>query len=138
MQYDFYVAGPFFNDAQVASMERIEAVLDRHGKSMFKPRFASDINEVGPQGCFADDVDAIRHADAVIANLIADDPGTMFEIGYAYALGKPVYAYCEDVSETRQINLMIAQSVQMVFAGADDLDTYLTMGAHTNVAFPQF
>lgn len=44
---------------------------------------------------------AIRQADAVMANLnpfrgLEPDSGTVFEVGYAHALGKPVWAYVDD------------------------------------------
>lgn len=47
----------------------------------------------------------IRQADAVMANLNAfrgnePDSGTVFEAGYAFALGKPVWAYAD---ETRSL-----------------------------------
>ncbi|MGC2041892.1 nucleoside 2-deoxyribosyltransferase [Paraburkholderia caledonica] len=51
---------------------------------------------------------AIGRADIVMAN-VADfrgagepDSGTAFEIGYASALGKPIWAYREDVTELRE------------------------------------
>ena len=34
----FYVAGPFFNDEQLSSLETIEALLNKHNFSMFRPR----------------------------------------------------------------------------------------------------
>ena len=50
---------------------------------------------------FAGNIDMIRAADAVVANLTpfrgsGADPGTVFEVGYAHALGKPVYGYSAD------------------------------------------
>jgi len=44
---------------------------------------------------------AIRQADAVLANLnpfrgLEPDSGTAFEVGFAHALGKPVWAYMDD------------------------------------------
>ena len=79
-QYDFYVAGPFFDPEQTASMERLEKILEDHGKVLFKPRFVSQIEEAGPEGCFADDIRGVNAAKAVVANLMDADPGTMFEI----------------------------------------------------------
>ncbi|NMM99508.1 nucleoside deoxyribosyltransferase [Bifidobacterium sp. DSM 109958] len=136
--YDFYVAGPFFDRDETASMERLEAVLDAHGLTTFKPRFASEIEEVGPKGCFDDDVAAIRRSKAVIANLMDDDPGTMFEIGFAHALGLPVYAYREGLAPTDRVNLMIGQAVRAVFAGPDDLARWLETGEHRDVDYIQF
>lgn len=47
---------------------------------------------------FAENLQKISGCDAMIANISpfrgpSVDPGTAFEIGYAIALGKPVYAY---------------------------------------------
>lgn len=137
-RYDFYVAGPFFNPEQVASMERLEHVLDTHGKTMFRPRFASDIAEVGPAGCFDDDVNGICASKAVIANLMDEDSGTMFEIGFAHSLGIPVYAYREGLRDGDSINLMIAQSVHAVFSSSDDLARYLETGEHKDADYAQF
>ena len=65
-------------------------ILEDHGKELFKPRFVSQIEEVGPAGCFADDIHGINPAKAVVANLMDEDPGRMFEMGYAHARGTPV------------------------------------------------
>lgn len=137
-QYDFYVAGPFFDPEQTASMERLEKILEDHGKVLFKPRFVSQIEEVGPERCFADDIHGINAAKAVVANLMDEDPGTMFEIGYAHALGIPVYGYFENLTPMDRVNLMIAQAVELVFVGPDDVAKYLETGEHTEVDYIQF
>ncbi|KFJ01311.1 nucleoside 2-deoxyribosyltransferase [Bifidobacterium stellenboschense] len=135
---DFYVAGPFFDPEQAHSMEHLEQVLEDHGKTLFKPRFASQIEEVGPEGCFTDDIGGIDAADAVIANLMDEDAGTMFEIGYAYALGKPVYGYRDELTPMDRVNLMVAQAVKAVFNGPEDLAKYLETGEHEEVDYIQF
>ena len=137
-QYDFYVAGPFFDPEQTASMERLEKILEDHGKVLFKPRFVSQIEEVGPEGCFADDIHGINAAKAVVANLMDEDPGTMFEIGYAHALGIPVYGYFENLTPMDRVNLMIEQAVALVFVDPDDADKYLENGEHPEVDYIQF
>jgi nucleoside 2-deoxyribosyltransferase len=50
---------------------------------------------------FVGNLGLIREADAVIANLspfrgCGADPGTVFEVGFAHALGKPVHGYSCD------------------------------------------
>ena len=52
----------------------------------------------------------------------------MFEIGYAHALGIPVYGYFENLTPMDRVNLMIAQAVELVFAGPDDVAKYLETG----------
>lgn len=136
--YDFYAAGPFFNEAQVASMERMEQVLESHGRALFKPRFASDVSEVGPEACFRDDIDGIRASRAVIANLIDEDSGTMYEIGYAYAHGIPVFGYLEGLEPGGRVNLMIAQSLTALFTSPEALGRYLETGAYDTMQVTQF
>lgn len=136
--YDFYAAGPFFTPEQVAGMERMEQVLESNGRTLFKPRFASDIAVVGPAGCFRDDIDGIRASAAVIANLVDEDPGTMYEIGYAYAHGIPVYGYLEGLRPGGRVNLMIAQSLTALFASPEALDRYLRTGACEAIELDQF
>lgn len=137
-RYDFYAAGPFFDDREVSSMEGLERVLEERGKVLFKPRFASDISVVGPRQCFEDDCGGILASRAVIANLIDDDPGTMFEIGFAYGHGIPVYGYHDGLQPGRSVNLMIAQSVRAIFAGPDDLAHWLDTGEHADLPIRQF
>ena len=70
--------------------------------------------------------------------VIDDDPGTMFEIGFAHSLGIPVYAYREGLRDGDSINLMIAQSVRAVFSSSDDLARYLETGEHKDADYAQF
>ena len=82
----------------------------------------------------------IRNADCVIANLndfrgYGMDDGTAWEIGYASAIGKPIYGYMADTRSLRRrigtkdkkgnlvedfghpVNLMIYESCVIVFQG---------------------
>lgn len=129
--YDFYVAGPFFTDTELASMERLERVLkDRH-KKLFMPRFNGDQDDIARDGgkrIFAGDTQAIKNSKIVIANLIDDDPGTLFEIGYAHALGKPIYLYNEGMEPGAKMNLMLVQSADVILTGPADLEALLDSG----------
>ena len=136
--YDYYAAGPFFNPAQVASMTRMEQVLESHGKSLFKPRFASDVVKVGARACFEADLHGILSSTAVMANLMDEDSGTMYEIGFAHAHAMPVYGYLEGAHDGTKVNLMIAESLDALFASADDLARFLVTGDHTDVAIAEF
>ncbi|WP_314688529.1 nucleoside 2-deoxyribosyltransferase [uncultured Bifidobacterium sp.] len=136
--YDFYVAGPFFTPGQVASMERLEAVLKAHGRSMFRPRMTSDVRVVGPRACYEEDLAAIRASAAVIANLVDDDPGTMMEIGFATGRGVPVYGYREGLRDGDSVNLMIVQAVRALFRGPADLDLWLSAGERRDPEVMQF
>ena len=85
-------------------------------------------------------VDRLLRSDAVVADLTpfrgpSADAGTVWEIGFAIALGKPVFGYTSDAREYREKvapdglriedhgavdNLMIAASVQSVVGGQDE------------------
>ena len=111
MKYTIYLAGPdvFYPDA----LERgatLKAICETNG---FIGLFPLD-NEI-----FEDDprqmAEAIKKAnlaliarsDAVIANLepfrgFEPDSGTVFEVGYAMALGKPVIGYTSDLRSMKE------------------------------------
>ena len=55
-----------------------------------------------------------------------------------WSLGIPVYGYFENLTPMDRVNLMIAQAVELVFAGPDDVAKYLETGEHTEVDYIQF
>ena len=97
-----YLAGPdvFYPDTQ----RRKEKLLSLCTKYGFKGLYPGD-NEIHP--ITADNIrdanlEMIKKADYVIANVncfrgFEPDSGTVFEIGFAIALGKKVVAYAEDL-----------------------------------------
>ncbi|MBS0425780.1 MAG: nucleoside 2-deoxyribosyltransferase [Proteobacteria bacterium] len=102
-----YLAGPdvFFPDSRDV-FERLRASCARLGLEGVEPSDGG-LAESGPQGATDDElaqriyegnVRLIHACDGVIANLCAfrglePDSGTVFEVGYAVALGKPVVGY---------------------------------------------
>ena len=94
-----YIAGPdvFRPDAQ-SWAESIRALLSHHGHQALIPL---DGKEVTATGIYRANIEMIRSADAVLANLNPfrghePDSGTCFEVGFATALGKPVIGYVSD------------------------------------------
>lgn len=133
MKYDVYVAGPFFRQEQIESMERLEAVLERHDLKMFRPRFDSvnlqdDDSEAARKKAFEDDVKAIHESEFMIANTMDKDMGTLFEVGYAYAIGKPVYGFVEGLPVGAPFNIMLAGAMAGVFTSPEAIDEWLTTG----------
>ena len=103
-----YLAGPdIFRPDAVAHGERLKALCARHG---FEGLFPLDAQVAGhapgdardtARGIYRADIGLLDAADAVLANLdffrgAEPDSGTCFEVGYAVARGKPVYAYVPD------------------------------------------
>jgi nucleoside 2-deoxyribosyltransferase len=100
-----YLAGPdvFFRDSE-AIFQRLVAFCYTLGLQGVPPSdggIAADLrlgDEERAQRIYDGNVRLIREADGVIANLVPfrghePDSGTVFEVGFATALGKPVVAY---------------------------------------------
>ena len=78
--YDFYVAGPYQTAEQVESIERLERVLQHRNLSVYRPRFAMDVNVSGPEAVFENRIEAIKNSAAVIANFDDKDAGAIFAL----------------------------------------------------------
>lgn len=91
-----YLAGPdVFRPDVDAWAESARAVCRRHG---FEPLLPIDHGETTPERIFQANLNLIRKAQIVVANLDPfrgpePDSGTAFEVGYALALGKKVCGY---------------------------------------------
>ncbi|WP_153111624.1 nucleoside 2-deoxyribosyltransferase [Propionivibrio limicola] len=91
-----YLAGPdvFHKEAPVLA-EKHKALCRLYG---FEPHHPFDQPIPTAGNIFQTNIDLIRRADAVVANLnpfrgTEVDSGTAFEVGFAIALGKPVVGY---------------------------------------------
>ena len=104
-----YLAGPdqWAPDAPEVMLRKhrmLEAAglepLDSRGRFTVE----TDNSEAEAREIYADALSRLRRSDALIANLTpwrgtGCDPATAFEIGFAAALGKPVFAYMNVMSE---------------------------------------
>lgn len=91
-----YLASPFFTVSQLWLVDEVRRGLRDLGLEVFSP-----LHEIGPgpAGEVAPaDIAALKDCDIVFAVLDGLDSGTVFEIGYARALEKPVYALAQKVS----------------------------------------
>jgi hypothetical protein len=90
-----YLASPFFNLAERWLVEEIRDQLLGMGVEVFSP-----FHDVGPGGAeyvAPRDLKGLDECDAVLAVLNGSDTGTVFEIGYAVARGKPVIALAQNM-----------------------------------------
>ena len=115
-----YLAAPLFSEAECDFNSRLRDELKGIGLGVFLPQEHS--NEIDSElddrqeSIFSKNVAAIDKADILVAVLDgADvDSGTAWEIGYAHALGKPVYGLRTDfrtLGIEGVVNLMIERSV---------------------------
>ena len=92
---EVYLAGPFFTVSQRWLIEEVRKGLLNLGLAVFSP-----LHEIGPgppNEVAPADLAALGRCDLVFAILDGLDSGTLFEVGYARAMQKPVYALAQDV-----------------------------------------
>ena len=126
-----YLAGPLFSEAEREFNQRLKALLDREGYSVFLPQ--EDSNEKThthtqreKKKIFKENLRAIDECDVVVAVLDgADaDSGTAWEIGYAHAIQKSVIGIKTDfrtLGPEGKVNLMIEQSITKLCTITDEL-----------------
>ncbi len=102
-----YLAGPFFTMAERWLIDQSRRHLSEQRFQVFSP-----FHDVG-YGTAAEvvptDIEAIKKSDLVFAVVDGLDSGTLFEVGYARALEKPVVAFVQN--ETAQ-SLKMLQGTQ--------------------------
>ncbi len=91
-----YLAGPFFTLAQLWLIEQARRDLQSMGFRVFSPYH--DVGHGSADDVVKLDLKGIDDSDIVFAIGDGLDSGTIYEIGYARAKGKPVVMYCENES----------------------------------------
>ena len=100
-----YFAGPdVFRPDVRAWAESAREICRRYG---FEPLLPIDHDETEAARIFQANIDLIRKAQVVVANLnpfrgAEPDSGTCFELGYALALGKKVFGYMAQLETVAQ------------------------------------
>ncbi|MFB2781281.1 PfkB family carbohydrate kinase [Shewanella mangrovisoli] len=92
-----YLAGPFFTLAELWMVGQSRRDLMSMGLKVFSPYH--DVGLGAAEDVVEKDIDGIRNCDVLFAITDGLDSGTIYEIGYARALGKPVICYVENESE---------------------------------------
>ena len=134
-KYDFYLAGPFFNEQQINMQEKIEDYMALRGKHCFSPRLDAGVLGENPtledmNRVFRADLDAINQCKALFANVSFRDTGTSVEIGYALSRDIPVILFWnEHIHDSKTVNLMIASACGGKYiANWTQLSDYLDTG----------
>lgn len=122
-----YLAGPFFNEEQRTTMTRIENLCKYFHVEFFSPRLECmcppDADKDTRMSAFYMNVTNIDLAKYVLARIDDFDPGTIWEVGYAYKAEIPTYAFT--TVEGRGLNLMLAASGVKIIQGWDKLAAFL-------------
>ena len=99
-----YLAGPFFHLSQIWMIEQARILLKGAGLKVFSP--FHDVGLGSASDVVQKDIDAIKECDLLFAIADGLDPGTIFEIGYARSIGKPVVIYSELHSGEEALKMM--------------------------------
>lgn len=89
-----YLAGPFFTLSDLWMINEAKQYIASFGMDIFSPYHEIGIGSA--EEVVQKDIDAIRDCDVMYALFDGVDPGTLFEIGYARSLSKPVIILAEN------------------------------------------
>jgi nucleoside 2-deoxyribosyltransferase/predicted secreted protein len=133
--YRVYLAAPLFSEAERAYNKALADLLEKNLFKVHLPQEAGDDTEMREkkvqEQIFSRNKKSLEDSDRVVAIIDgADaDSGTSWEMGYAYALNKPVIALRTDfrrVGTHERVNLMLEESATIVTGTRHLLDALHT------------
>ncbi|MNO91577.1 2'-deoxynucleoside 5'-phosphate N-hydrolase 1 [compost metagenome] len=112
-----YLAGPFFSSQEIQWVEHITDRLEDARFTVLSPSrengfISKDTSFEQKRSIFHLDIDLLNSSDVVVALLDHDDPGTCFEVGYAFEKGIPVYGF--KTSQTDLNNMIQFGCIQII------------------------
>jgi nucleoside 2-deoxyribosyltransferase len=119
-----YIAAPFFNEEQKEKVDNVVRVTRYvyEYKKIYLPEMDSTYIITDSEKTFEDNLTGIEKSDLVIACIDDNDPGTIFEIGYAYSKGIDVILYSERLDpEVDRLNLMLVKGAIGYCRGTEEL-----------------
>ncbi len=134
VRHSVYLAGPLFSEAERSFNLKLKGLLAPHFDTYLPQEDGGLLVDMIAEGVpvkmasrrvFQGDVQAIREADLLI--IILDgrsvDEGAAFELGFAYALGRPCYGLKTDPRQLLAIgnNPMIDAPLEYIFRSVDEL-----------------
>jgi len=117
-----YIAGPLHNEGERWYLESIDSLCRDLGYETYLPHRDAGLCSPSGDGCeffFQRDWHALDEVDMLVAVLNGPevDPGTAWEVGYAFARSCPIFGLYEDtrISDPKaSINLMIYNSATIL------------------------
>lgn len=89
-----YLAGPFFTLSELWMVNEAKQYIESFGLDVFSPYHELGIGSA--EEVVQKDINAINNCDVVYALFDGTDPGTLFEIGFARSVNKPVVILAEN------------------------------------------
>ena len=118
-----YIAAPDFDFADRSPIESVYESLQYHNFSPHRPvqengQMGTDASATRRQNLFNEDIKLLGRCQLVVAVLPYDDPGTLIEIGFGAAQGKPILIF---VPGGMPENLMLTQLPHLITERQDEL-----------------
>ena len=131
-----YLAGPFFSENQIEIVKDLNKALKKNetiGK-VFVPMEHQmndgdlvEFTSPWAKAVAMNDYKNVRESDIVVAIVDFDgqdmDSGTAAEIGYAYAIGRPVFLY-HAKNHDMMVNLMATEVAKAYFTNLEEIEKY--------------
>ena len=118
-----YLASGWFNPEQLERCEYVRDTLKYLGFHVFSPKdenlVSTDSTADSKKQAFVGNLKAIKDSAFMLCITNQKDLGTIFESGYAYAVGTPIVYFAEGLNGP--FNLMLAQSGVHVLTSRDQL-----------------
>jgi len=109
-----YIASPFFDETELAFVKIIERALESVGQKFYSPRLDGVLMDMTQEErskskrlIYDTNVNNIIECDCMVAVIDGRDQGTIFEIGYAAALNKPIITI---TNQNFGVNVMLAEA----------------------------
>lgn len=131
-----YLAGPFFSESQIEIVKELNSVLQKNETigNVFVPMEHQmndgdlvEFTSPWAKAVAMNDYKNVREADIVVAIVDFDgqdmDSGTATEIGYAYAIGRPVFLY-HAKNHDMMVNLMATEVTKAYFTDLKEIEKY--------------
>ena len=106
-----YLAGPFFDLAQRWLIEEARDILFSLGASVFSP--IHDVGSGAANVVASADIEGLEKSDVIFAIANGLDAGTIFEIGYAVKLKKPVVVLAQNIKE-EDLKMIVGSGCEVV------------------------
>lgn len=131
-----YLAGPFFSESQIKIVKELNEALQKNEtiSNIFVPMEHQmndgdlvEFTSPWAKAVAMNDYKNVREANIVVAVVDFDgqdmDSGTAAEIGYAYAIGRPVFLY-HAKNHDMMVNLMATEVAKAYFTDIKEIEKY--------------
>jgi len=132
-----YLASPFFNPEQINVVESLEDVIAKSRCEVYSPMRHGVLKTMNPKEraiaskkIFEENIEMLNWADIIVANTDDFDPGTMFEIGYAFGKNKIIVTFS---AKGYGANVMISEASNGHYNIYTDLETALFMSEFNGI-----